>query len=51
MPETNQRAHLVLLHQIAYHDTLFKDMGMSPSRKGGLSEYLMPYESRNLRVR
>jgi len=51
MPQASgARANHVLLHQIHYHDSLYEDMGMSSSRKGGLAEYLMPYESKDLKV-
>ena len=45
MPNTPSRANLVLLHQIHYHDSLLKDMGVRHRRKGGLgvAEVLMPY--------
>lgn len=46
MPETEARASLVLLHQIHFHDALFKDMGVAHRRKGAnvLAELFMPYQ-------
>jgi cation diffusion facilitator CzcD-associated flavoprotein CzcO len=44
MPKSDRRGMLVLLHQTHYHDQLLRDMGENPHRKGGLAEYLMPYE-------
>jgi cation diffusion facilitator CzcD-associated flavoprotein CzcO len=44
MPDTSNRGMLVLLHQTHYHDQLLRDMGENPSRKGGIAEYIMPYE-------
>jgi len=43
MPDTSSRASLVLLYQTHYHDTLLRDMSISPSRKGCLSELFCPY--------
>jgi dimethylaniline monooxygenase (N-oxide forming) len=45
MPETSKRGMLVLLHQTHYHDQLLRDMGEKPHRKGGIAEFVMPYES------
>jgi hypothetical protein len=47
MPKTAGRANLVLLHQIHYHDSLLKDMGVPHRRKGGnvLAELFMPYQA------
>ena len=48
MPDTPSRASLVLLHQVHYHDTLLKDLGVPHRRKGNpLSELFMPYRPRD----
>ncbi|CAE7199890.1 FMO1 [Symbiodinium natans] len=45
MPATSSRASLVLLHQVHFHDTLLKDMGLRHLRKANfLAEALMPYQ-------
>jgi len=46
MSETPSRSSLVLLHQIHYHDSLFKEMGLQHRRKGMnvIGEIFMPYE-------
>lgn len=44
MPETPKRGMLVLLHQTHYHDQLLRDMGEKTHRKGGIAEFMMPYE-------
>jgi len=44
MPNKGNRANMVLLHQIHYHDQLLVDMGVNPSRKGCfLCEWFCPY--------
>jgi hypothetical protein len=46
MPETSQRASLVLLHQVHYHDSLLKDMSIPHRRKGMnfIAELFAPYQ-------
>jgi dimethylaniline monooxygenase (N-oxide forming) len=45
MPNTPSRASLVLLHQIHFHDTLLRDLGVSHRRWGGVAEIFWPYEA------
>jgi dimethylaniline monooxygenase (N-oxide forming) len=46
MPDTPARASLALLHQVHYHDSLLRDMGLQHRRKGAnvLAELFMPYQ-------
>jgi dimethylaniline monooxygenase (N-oxide forming) len=46
MPETSNRASLVLLHQTHYHDSLLKDMNIPHRRKGlnYIMELFAPYQ-------
>ena len=44
MPDTSQRASLVLLHHTHFHDTLLRDMKVNPKRKSNpVLEALYPY--------
>jgi hypothetical protein len=44
MPDTAKRASSVLLHQVHYHDALFKDMDLPHRRQGNpVSELFWPY--------
>ena len=45
MPATPSRASLVLLHQVHFHDTLLKDIGVPHRRWGGIAEIFWPYEA------
>jgi cation diffusion facilitator CzcD-associated flavoprotein CzcO len=44
MPDTPSRANLVLLHQVHFHDSLLRDIGVKHRRYGGLAEIFWPYE-------
>jgi dimethylaniline monooxygenase (N-oxide forming) len=47
MPKKGDRAAILQLHKIAYHDQLVKDMGVNPHRKGWnlLAEAFAPYSA------
>merc|ERR1711988_1401261 len=47
MPKKGDRAAILQLHKMAYHDQLCRDMGVSPLRKGWnlLSEVFAPYSA------
>jgi len=47
MPKKGDRAAILQLHKMAYHDQLCKDMGVNPRRKGWnlLAEVFAPYSA------
>merc|ERR1711948_35571 len=47
MPKKGDRAAILQLHKMAYHDQLCRDMGVNPLRKGWnlLAEVFAPYSA------
>merc|ERR1712056_37109 len=47
MPKKGDRAAILQLHKMAYHDQLCRDMGVNPRRKGWnlLAELFAPYSA------
>merc|ERR1712217_875730 len=47
MPKKGDRAAILQLHKMAYHDQLCRDMGVNPRRKGWnlLAEVFAPYSA------
>merc|ERR1712019_134141 len=47
MPKKGDRAAILQLHKMSYHDQLCRDMGVSPLRKGWnlLAEVFAPYSA------
>merc|ERR1712066_366903 len=47
MPKKGDRAAILQLHKMAYHDQLCRDMGVNPQRKGWnlLAEVFAPYSA------
>merc|ERR1712061_235123 len=47
MPKKGDRAAILQLHKLAYHDQLCRDMGVNPRRKGWnlLAEAFAPYSA------
>merc|ERR1712060_220030 len=51
MPKKGDRAAILQLHKMAYHDQLCRDIGANPLRKGGnlLAELFAPYSAADYR--
>ena len=47
MKTTESRASLLQLHMMKYHDILSEDMGETPYKKGGIAEWIVPFNARD----